>query len=190
MHSCRFLGWRSRTGSPAKSIFPSRTTSFLRGRNRHSARVGHHRSGRGQDSPHRPSERPHQFADPARRRHVPDDGRGVRNHEIHEVVAMFIGLLVAEQSTRTSDQSNAYYLATNGLANPMVSLIEDGIAGVATALQSLRPGSDWCSSSPPGSVSAGSIARRRPSNLARPSSDEEPRIISETPGARKPKRAG
>ncbi|MCA9859318.1 MAG: DUF4126 domain-containing protein, partial [Thermomicrobiales bacterium] len=60
--------------------------------------------------------------------------------EIHEVAAMFIGLLLAgavhawKSITRTR-----ITIATNGLANPMVSFIEDGIAGVLTVLAIVAP---------------------------------------------------
>jgi len=78
------------------------------------------------------------------------------NHEIHEVVAMFIGLLVAGAVHAYKAISRTRItLATNGLANPMVSLIEDGIAGVATALAIVAPWIGLVFVVPPGSVSAG-----------------------------------
>ena len=112
-------------------------------------------------------------------------------HEIHEVVAMFIGLLLAGAIHAYKAISRTRItLATNGLANPMVSLIEDGIAGVATALAIVAPWIGLVVAIPVG-LGLGWVYRKTsgPSDLARSSENGEPRVISETPVARKPKRA-
>jgi len=61
-------------------------------------------------------------------------------NEIHEVVAMFIGLLLAGAvHVYKSISRTRITVASNGMANPMVSLIEDSIAGLTTFLAIVAP---------------------------------------------------
>jgi Domain of unknown function (DUF4126) len=53
--------------------------------------------------------------------------------EIDEVVAMLLGLLIAGAVHVIKAVSRTRItIATNGLANPLVSLVEDGVAGIVT----------------------------------------------------------
>ena len=112
-------------------------------------------------------------------------------NEIHEVVAMFIGLLLAGSIHAYKSIKRARItLATNGLANPMVSLIEDGIAGVTTLLAIVAP---WIGLAVviPAGIGLSWVYRNTggPNDLVRKSKDEGSRVISETPVQRKPKRS-
>jgi hypothetical protein len=112
-------------------------------------------------------------------------------NEIHEVVAMFIGLLLAGAvHVYKSISRTRITVATNGLANPMVSLIEDGIAGMTTLLAIAVPWIGLAFAIPAG-IGLGWAYRRTsgPNDLATPSSTGEPVVISETSAGRKPKRA-
>ncbi len=111
--------------------------------------------------------------------------------EIHEVVAMFIGLLLAGAVHAYKAISRTRItVRTNGLANPMVSLIEDGIAGVATALAIVAPWIGLAFAIPAG-LGLGWIYRKTsgPNDLARSSKNGESRVVSETSVTRRPKRA-
>lgn len=60
--------------------------------------------------------------------------------DMHAVAAMFVGLLVAGAvHIYKSVSRTRITVASNGLANPMVSLIEDTIAGVTTVLAIALP---------------------------------------------------
>lgn len=110
-------------------------------------------------------------------------------NEIHEVVAMFIGLLLAGAvHVYKSISRTRITVATNGLANPMVSLIEDGIAGVTTFLAIAVPWIGLAFAIPAG-IGLGWVYRKTsgPNDLtAKPSADTV--VVSEVPAGRKPKR--
>lgn len=112
-------------------------------------------------------------------------------NEIHEVVAMFIGLLLAGAiHAWKSMKRTRITLATNGLANPMVSLVEDGIAGVTTLLAIAAP---WIGLAfvVPAGIGLNWVYRKTsgPNDLIRTPSDDESRVVSETQVQRKPKRS-
>ena len=81
--------------------------------------------------------------------------------------------------------------ATNGLANPMVSLVEDGIAGLTTLLAIVFPWVGLAFAIPAG-IGLGWIYRKTsgPNDLMKqPGSAAGPTVVvSETPVGRKPKR--
>lgn len=111
-------------------------------------------------------------------------------NEIHEVVAMFIGLLLAGAiHAYKSMKRTRITLATNGLANPMVSLIEDGIAGVTTLLAIVAPWIGLAVAIPAG-IGLSWVYRKTsgPGDLTQHLQTGETRVISETPVPRKPKR--
>jgi hypothetical protein len=112
--------------------------------------------------------------------------------EIHEVVAMFVGLLVAGAvHVYKAVSRTKITVATNGLANPMVSLIEDGIAGMTTLLAIVFPWAGLVFAIPAG-IGLSWIYRKTsgPNDFVKqPDSPvEAPVVISETPAGRKPKR--
>lgn len=112
--------------------------------------------------------------------------------DIHEVVAMFIGLTVAGAVHVYKAMSRTRItVATNGLANPMVSLIEDGIAGMTTLLAIVFPWVGLAFAIPAG-IGLGWIYRKTsgPNDLIRQPAEsiDEPVVISEAPVGRKPKR--
>lgn len=110
--------------------------------------------------------------------------------EIHEVVAMFIGLLLAGAvHVYKSISRTRITLATSGLANPMVSLIEDGIAGLTTLLAIAVPWIGLAFAIPAG-IGLGWVYRKTsgPNDLSAQRATERPAVISETSGGRKPKR--
>lgn len=112
-------------------------------------------------------------------------------NEVHEVVAMFIGLLVAGAvHAYKSISRTRITIATNGLANPMVSLIEDGIAGVVTLLAIVAPWIGLVFAIPAG-VGLAWVYRKTggPNDLTQTAGPSTPRVVSETPAGRKPKRA-
>ena len=112
-------------------------------------------------------------------------------NEIHEVVAMFVGLLLAGAvHVYKSISRTRITVATNGLANPMVSLIEDGIAGLTTLLAIAVPWIGLAFAIPAG-IGLGWVYRKTsgPNDLTTQPSTGEPTVISETPAGRKPKRA-
>ena len=113
--------------------------------------------------------------------------------EIHEVVAMFIGLLVAGAvHVFKSISRTRITVATNGLANPMVSLVEDGIAGMTTLLAIVFPWVGLAFAIPAG-IGLGWIYRKTsgPNDLIKQESatTDEPVVLSESPAGRKPKRS-
>lgn len=112
-------------------------------------------------------------------------------NEIHEVVAMFIGLLLAGAvHAYKSMKRTRITLATNGLANPMVSIIEDGIAAITTALAILAP---WIGLvvAIPAAAGLSWVYRKTsgPDGLIPRPGNERGGIVSETPVHRKPKRS-
>jgi len=113
--------------------------------------------------------------------------------EIHEVAAMFIGLFVAGAvHVYKSVSRTKITVATNGLANPMVSLVEDGIAGMTTLLAILFPWVGLAFAIPAG-IGLSWIYRKTsgPNDLIQQPAavTEETVVISETTAGRKPKRA-
>jgi hypothetical protein len=111
--------------------------------------------------------------------------------EMHEVVAMFIGLLVAGAvHVYKSISRTRITLATDGLANPMVSLVEDGISGMTTLLAIVAPWIGLAFAIPAG-IGLGWIYRKTsgPNDLTKQPIDETPQIMSETSTGRRPKRA-
>jgi hypothetical protein len=111
-------------------------------------------------------------------------------NEIHEVVAMFIGLLLAGAvHVYKSISRTRITVATNGLANPMVSLIEDGIAGLTTLLAIAVPWIGLAFAIPAG-IGLGWVYRKTsgPNDLTAQPTSGEPTVISVTSAGRKPKR--
>lgn len=111
--------------------------------------------------------------------------------EVHEVVAMFIGLLLAGAiHAWKSIKRTRITLATNGLANPMVSLVEDGIAGIATLLAIAAPWIGLIVAIPAG-IGLNWIYRKTSgsTDLTQKTSGETPGVITETTVPRKPKRS-
>lgn len=113
--------------------------------------------------------------------------------EIHEVVAMFIGLLLAGAvHAYKSISRSRITVATNGLANPMVSLIEDGIAGLTTLLAIVLPWAGLAFAIPAG-IGLGWIYRKTsgPNDLIQQPAapTDNPLVLSESPAGRKPKRS-
>ena len=113
--------------------------------------------------------------------------------EIHEVAAMFIGLAVAGAvHVYKAVSRTKITVATNGLANPMVSLVEDGVAGMTTLLAIVFPWVGLAFAIPAG-IGLGWIYRKTsgPNDfIPQPAAvTEETVVISETPAGRKPKRA-
>ena len=112
-------------------------------------------------------------------------------NEIHEVVAMFIGLLLAGAvHVYKSISRTRITLASNGLANPMVSLIEDAIAGLTTALAIVAPWIGLVFAIPAG-IGLSWVYRKTsgPNNFTRQPEPEQPVVVSESSVGRKPKRA-
>jgi hypothetical protein len=112
-------------------------------------------------------------------------------NEIHEVVAMFIGLLLAGAvHVYKSISRTRITVATNGLANPMVSLIEDGIAGLTTLLAIAVPWIGLVFAIPAG-IGLGWVYRKTsgPNDLTAQPAAGAPGVISEAPAGRRPKRA-
>lgn len=112
--------------------------------------------------------------------------------EIHEVVAMSIGLLVAGAVHAFKSISRTKItVATNGIANPMVSLIEDGIAGMTTLLAIVFPWIGLVFAIPAG-IGLGWIYRKTsgPNDLIQQptTTPKATAVVSETPVGRKPKR--
>lgn len=112
--------------------------------------------------------------------------------EIHEVVAMFIGLLLAGAvHVYKSISRTKITVATNGLANPMVSLVEDAIAGLTTLLAIVFPWVGLAFAIPAG-IGLGWIYRKTsgPNDIVkRPEADPTaPAVVSEKPVVRKPRR--
>jgi len=115
--------------------------------------------------------------------------------EIDVVVAMFIGLLVAAAvHVYKSINRTRITIATNGLANPMVSLIEDGIAGMTTLLAIVFPWVGLAFAIPAG-IGLGWVYRKTsgPNNLIQQPGavTDRTEVVSETtlPSVgRKPKR--
>lgn len=112
--------------------------------------------------------------------------------EIHEVAAMFIGLFVAGAvHVYKSISRTRITVASNGLANPMVSFIEDAIAGVTTFLAIVFPWVGLAFAIPAG-IGLSWIYRKTsdPNGMVPQtgSGASEPVVISETPAGRKPKR--
>ena len=111
-------------------------------------------------------------------------------NEIHEVVAMFIGLLLAGAvHVYKSISRTRITVATNGLANPMVSLIEDGIAGFTTLLAIAVPWIGLAFAIPAG-IGLGWVYRKTsgPNDLTTEHPTGEPAVVSESSPGRKPKR--
>jgi len=113
--------------------------------------------------------------------------------EIHEVVAMFIGLLVAGSvHVYKAVSRTRITVATNGLANPMVSLIEDGIAGMTTLLAIVVPWVGLVFAIPAG-IGLGWIYRKTsgPNNLNKQpdTMGGEALVVTGVAVGRKPKRA-
>lgn len=113
-------------------------------------------------------------------------------NEIHEVVAMFIGLLLAGAvHVYKAISRTRITVASNGLANPMVSLVEDSIAGLTTVLAILAPWIGLVFVIPAG-IGLGWVYRKTggPNDLAsRAAGESEPVVVSENNAGRKPKRA-
>ncbi len=112
-------------------------------------------------------------------------------NEIHEVVAMFIGLLLAGAvHAYKSMKRTRITLATNGLANPMVSIVEDGIAAITTGLAILAP---WIGLvvAIPAAAGLSWVYRKTsgPDGLVPRAGNDRGGIVSETPVHRKPKRS-
>lgn len=111
-------------------------------------------------------------------------------NEIHEVVAMFIGLLLAGAvHVYKSISRTRITVATNGLANPMVSLIEDGIAGFTTLLAIAVPWIGLAFAIPAG-IGLGWVYRKTsgPNDLTTEHPTSDPTVVSESSPGRKPKR--
>ncbi len=113
--------------------------------------------------------------------------------EIHEVVAMFIGLFVAGAvHVYKAVSRTRITVASNGLANPMVSLIEDAIAGMTTLLAIVFPWVGLAFAIPAG-IGLGWIYRKTsgPNDLIKQPAQatEDVVVLSETSAGRKPKRA-
>lgn len=111
-------------------------------------------------------------------------------NEVHEVVAMFIGLLVAGAvHVYKSISRTRITVATNGLANPMVSLIEDGIASLTTLLAIVAPWIGLAFAIPAG-IGLGWVYRKTsgPNDLTQEPADNPTVVLSETTSGRKPKR--
>lgn len=110
--------------------------------------------------------------------------------EIHEVVALFIGLLLAGVvHAYKAMRRTRITVATNGLANPMVSMVEDGIAGLTSVLAILFPWLGLAFVIPAG-VGLGWIYRKTggSADSANSAKSEQPGVIQEEPVQRKPKR--
>jgi hypothetical protein len=104
---------------------------------------------------------------------------------------MFIGLLLAGAvHVYKSISRTRITLASNGLANPMVSLIEDAIAGLTTALAIVAPWIGLVFVIPAG-IGLSWVYRKTsgPNNLTRQPDPETPVVVSETSAGRRPKRA-
>ncbi len=106
---------------------------------------------------------------------------------------MFIGLFVAGAvHVYKSVSRTRITVASNGLANPMVSLIEDGIAGVTTLLAIVFPWVGLAFAIPAG-IGLGWIYRKTsgPNDLIKQSAQPTDGVVvlAETPAGRKPKRA-
>lgn len=117
---------------------------------------------------------------------VADDG------EIHEIVALFIGLIVAGAvHAYKSINRTRITVASNGLANPMVSLIEDGVAGMTTFLAIVFPWAGLVFVIPAG-IGLAWIYRKTsgPNDFVNQSStpSRDPVVVSETEAGRRPKR--
>lgn len=111
--------------------------------------------------------------------------------EIHEVVAMFIGLLVAGAvHIYKSTYRPRITVATNGLANPMVSLIEDGIAAMTTLLAIVAPWLGLAFAIPAG-IGLSWVYRKTsgPNDIGEQSVPESAPATAESSPGRKPKRA-
>jgi hypothetical protein len=111
-------------------------------------------------------------------------------NEVHEVVAMFVGLLVAGAvHVYKSISRTRITLATNGLANPMVSLVEDGIVGMTTLLAIVAPWLGLAFAIPAG-IGLGWVYRKTsgPNDLTRLPAEDTPIVLSESRPGRKPKR--
>jgi len=113
--------------------------------------------------------------------------------EIHEVVAMFVGLLMAGAvHVFKSINRTRITTATNGLANPMVSLVEDGIAGLTTLLAIVVPWVGLAFAIPAG-IGLGWIYRKTsgPNDLGKQptTAGAASVVVSEMPVGRRPKRA-
>lgn len=118
-------------------------------------------------------------------------------NEIHEVVAMFIGLLLAGAvHVYKSISRTRITVATNGVANPMVSLIEDAFSGLTTLLAIVAPWLGLAFVIPAG-IGLGWVYRKisGPNNLSTQPPAAGTTVLSETqnaaaaPAGRKPKRA-
>jgi hypothetical protein len=115
--------------------------------------------------------------------------------EIDVVVAMFIGLVVAAAvHVYKSVNRTRITIATNGLANPMVSIVEDAIAGMTTLLAIVFPWVGLAFAIPAG-IGLSWIYRKTsgPNSLfQQPAAvTDKPIVVSETavpPAGRKPKR--
>ncbi len=112
--------------------------------------------------------------------------------DIHEVVALFIGLGVAGAvHAYKSINRTRITVATNGLANPMVSFIEDGIAGVTTFLAIVFPWAGLAFAIPAG-IGLAWIYRKTsgPNDFVKlPSAaSEDAVVVSEVSVGRKPRR--
>jgi hypothetical protein len=111
--------------------------------------------------------------------------------EVHEVVAMFVGLLVAGAVHVYKAMSRTRItLATDGLANPMVSLVEDGIAGMTTLLAIVAPWIGLAFAIPAG-IGLSWIYRKTsgPNDLTRQPADDSPLVLTDSSPGRRPKRA-
>lgn len=112
--------------------------------------------------------------------------------EIHEVVAMFIGLIVAGAvHAFKAINRTRITAATNGLANPMVSLVEDSIAGLTTLFAIVLPWVGLAFVIPAG-IGLGWIYRKTsgPNDLVKQPATAAGStvVVSEIPVGRKPKR--
>lgn len=111
-------------------------------------------------------------------------------NEVHEIVAMFLGLLIAGAvHVYKTISRTRITVATNGLANPMVSLIEDGIAGITTLLAIAVPWIGLAVAIPAG-IGLGWVYRKTsgPNDMTNSSVSNEALVVSQATVGRKPKR--